>query len=204
MSAERVGVVVVDDQQLFSDGLVRIVEDTDDLSVVGVARDAQELDALPYELDPSVVVLDYRLAQDTALDVVPIIGQRWPAAQVLVVTGYDSERTRQLVIAAGCAGLLSKGESSARLLDAIRGLAAGRSLAVDAAPATSDTLTARELEVLALLAQGYGLPEIAERLYIGVVTVRNHVQHILRKLDASSQLEAVIIGMRHGLVDPPA
>lgn len=200
----RVGVVVVDDQQLFADGLVRIVDATDDLAVIGVARDARELGALAPELAPSVVVLDYRLAQDTALDVVPIIGQRWPQAQVLVVTGYDSERTRQLVLAAGCAGLLSKGASSERLLDAIRGLAAGGSLAVDEPQSNRDTLTARELEVLALLAQGYGVPEIAEQLYIGVVTVRNHVQHILRKLDASSQLEAVIIGMRRGLVDPPA
>lgn len=203
MSA-RVGVVVVDDQQLFADGLVRIVDATHDLSVIGVARDAAALDDLAPELAPAVVVLDFRLAQDTALDVVPIIERRWPAARVLVVTGYDSERTRQLVLGAGCAGLLSKGESADRLLEAIRGLAAGRTFTIDAAPVARDTLTARELEVLALLAQGYGLAEIAERLFIGVVTVRNHVQHILRKLDASSQLEAVIAGMRRGLVAPPA
>jgi DNA-binding NarL/FixJ family response regulator len=202
-TSTRARVVVVDDQRMFAEGLTRIIDAADDLAVVAVAAGGAELDAVAPNVVADVVVLDYRLGDDSALGLVPLIGARWPDARVLVATGFDSEHTRQQVRAAGCHGFVSKDESSTALLHAIRVLAAGGEVGFDPCGRDGDALTQRELEVLALLAEGCSAAEIADRLFIGVVTVRNHVQRILRKLDASTQLEAVIIGMRRGLVDPP-
>jgi DNA-binding NarL/FixJ family response regulator len=200
----RIRVVIVDDQVLVAEGLARIVAGSDDLAVVGMATGPDDLPALSVESAPHVVLLDYRLADDTGYAAVPAVAAAWPKARVLLVTGYPSEHTRSQARTAGCAGFVSKGESSEALLQAIRAIARGEDVGLDGTAADGEALTARELEVLGLLAEGRSAAEIAEQLFIGVVTVRNHVQRILRKLDASTQLEAVIVGMRRGFVDPPA
>lgn len=198
-----VAVMIVDDSRMFSDGLTRIIDGSGDLRVVGVAASAAEVAAIDDHVVPDVVVLDYRLADEPLLGIVPAITGRWRDARVVLVTGFASAHTRAQARRAGCHGFVSKDESAAVLLGAIRSVAIGNEVGLDDASSAPDALTPRELEVLALLAEGLSSADIAKRLFIGVVTVRNHVQRILRKLDASTQLEAVITAMRRGLVDPP-
>ncbi len=196
-------IAIIDDQQLFAEGLARIVEADSELHVVAIAAGPSDLPDVASGQAPHVVVLDYRLADDTGLAAVPAIKAAWPDARVLLVTGFASEHTRTQARVAGCHGFVGKDESPAAVLHAIKAIARDETVGLESADREGDVLTARELEVLALLGEGRSPAEIAQQLFIGVVTVRNHVQRILRKLDASTQLEAVIVGMRRGLVHPP-
>lgn len=208
-------VVIIDDHLLFADSLALALEASDEISVVAVVGTAADGLAAVTTHHPSVCLLDQRLPDGLGTDLIARLRDASPETEVLLVTGSDAPDSLRRAVLAGASGFVTKGERAPRLLDAVRRAAAGeavftaeqlRELTLASAHENwrlGADLTAREREVLTLLAGGSTTHAIAEELYISHATVRNHIQSVLVKLGAHSKLEAVTIAIRESLVDGP-
>ena len=169
-------------------------------------------------LQPDVVVLDMHLPDGNGLEAIAAIKARRPETRVVMLTGHADLDTLSRAAAAGASSFLPKETSVHDILAAIRDPHHGRlvvqgddvaamverAAAADATAAAVDSgLTARELDVLRLLGQGHSTRAIAEELFISLNTARSYIKDLLPKLGAHSQLEAVTIGIRRGLIPPP-
>jgi DNA-binding NarL/FixJ family response regulator len=207
-------VLIVEDHAMIAQGLKAALEDLDDLDVVGLASTVNDAERMAGRLDPDVVVLDYRLPDGEAPEAIRRLAVARPAARVLVLTAASDQRSVLRAIEAGAAGYLLKDQPLGDLVAGIRAVREGNTAVSPAvlpellarlrsAPAGPAHLTAREIEVLQLLADGRTNADVARQLHLSVNTVRNHVQRILNALDAHSKLEAVSIAMREGVIKPP-
>lgn len=209
-SSSRIGVLIVDDHEVFAASLARTLADEDDIVVLGTAGNADDaLLMLAPEVD--VVLCDHRLVGRSGIEVAGELRRRSPTVQVVMLTATNDDSVAIAAIEAGCAGFVTKSQSLAEVLAAVRAAAKGESVVSPALLARllprlgrragpRPELTARELEVLGLMADGRSNQAIADDLGLARDTVRNHVANILTKLDAHSKLEAVANAVRRGLV----
>ena len=197
-------VVVVDDHPMFREGL-RFALERAEVRVVGEAGDGREALAVVATTDPDVVVMDLAMPGLDGLAATERLVASGSRAHVLVLTMSEEDASVLAAMRAGARGYLVKGVAAAQVVSAVRALAAGHavfgpSLAarmldlLDRPPteARFPQLSAREREVLGHLAEGLSNPQIAERLVISPVTVRNHVTNILAKLQVTNRREAMI------------
>jgi DNA-binding NarL/FixJ family response regulator len=218
---ERIRVLVADDQPLVRSGFRMILEERDDLELVGEAADGAEAVALARELDPDVILMDVRMPNLDGVEATRRLVDANTRARILVLTTFDLDEYVYAAIRAGASGFLLKDVQPADLVDAIRVVAAGNSLfgpaaterlvtrfAQHAGPMTPtrslDDLTDREREILRLLASGLSNAELAQELHLGETTVKTHVSAILRKLGVRDRVQAVIAAYDSGLVQPGA
>ncbi|ANZ34778.1 DNA-binding response regulator [Lentzea guizhouensis] len=211
-------VLVCDDQALIRTGFATIIDAQPDLEVVGECGDGRTAVDLTGELTPDVVVMDVRMPVLDGIEATRLLAGAGVAqpAKVLVVTTFNLDEYVYEALRAGASGFLLKDAPPAQLLHGIRTVAAGAALlapevtrqlvgryAERIRPA-GDTpqvpLTARELEVLRLIADGLSNSEIAEALVISHETVKTYVSRILTKLDLRDRVQAVVYAFRHGLV----
>lgn len=216
----RIRVLLVEDHQLLAEALGLVLESKAGIEVVGSAATGEEGARLAAETRPDVALLDYRLPDATGADVARRIRASVPDAAVVILTGDPTDEALAAAVEAGAVGFLTKSGSAATVVDAVRRAAAGEILlGPDALSAlvrrareriplstererTAASLTAREREILALMAQGLDTRAIAERLVVGVSTVRTHAQSVLEKLGAHSRLEAVARASSLGILTP--
>lgn len=210
-------VLVVDDHQMFTESLVRLLGDEADLIVTGTAQTSAEAVEAVRSERPDVVLLDYQLPDADGATAARDILATAPDTRIVVLTGFADSATIHAALEAGCTGFLTKDRAASELVGAVRAAHAGESpISPDsasmllphfgAAPATDGGgggLTDREREILAFIAQGLSNQAIANQLFISVNTVRNHVQNLNRKLGASSKLEAASIAQQRGLIPRP-
>jgi two-component system invasion response regulator UvrY len=207
----RISVLLVDDHAVVREGYRRLLERDDSLFVVGEAATAAEAIRFDGEFEPDVVVLDIGLPGVSGIEILRRIIARRPAARVLMFSVYHDGIYATRAISAGARGYLSKASAPDLLVDAVRAVAAGqRYLSPDvelamtmqssAANRLADALSTRELEVLRLLIQGYGIDEIAERLGLSPKTAANHQSSIKQKLGADSALQLILIAQQFGLI----
>ncbi|KWX24560.1 LuxR family transcriptional regulator [Mycolicibacterium wolinskyi] len=212
--AAAIRVLIVDDQRLVRAGLRMLCESTPDLEVVGEAADGAEAARAAAELAPDVILMDLRMPGVDGITATRHVISARPEAKVLALTTFDDDDHLYPVLAAGAAGFLVKDTSPAELVDAIRRTAAGdfalsphllRRLvnrAVDAqlldSSPSSDAvpLTPRELEVLPLVVDGLSNQEIADRLHLGVTTVKTHVANLMDKTGAQNRVQLAVYGCR--------
>ena len=204
-------VLIVDDERLFAELMRVALAAAPDIEVCGVVHDMATAVSSVSELRPGVVLSDYHLPDGTGADVARQLRRAAPQVSVLVLTGDPSATVLAEVARSGAVGHLTKSRSFDEVVQAVRAAASGEILF---APSElqrlllteredrqlEEPLTARELEVLRLLASGVSTTVGAEMLGISPATLRAHVQAILRKLGAHSRLEAVAEGARLGLV----
>jgi DNA-binding NarL/FixJ family response regulator len=210
-----VRVLVIDDHEMFAESIARVLGQEPDIEVVGVAASVTDGVALAAVHEPDVVVVDWRLPDGDGGSAITGVREVAPSTRALVLTGSEDDRALVAAIDAGCAGFLTKDKAVKELVAAVRLIYAGD--AYIPAPMLASLLhrfgksyrgigsdlTRRELEILDHLAAGLSNPAIADRLYLSVHTVRNHVQNVLSKLGAHSKLEAVAIAVREGLLPTP-
>jgi DNA-binding NarL/FixJ family response regulator len=210
-------VLVADDQALVRAGFRQLLEREPDLDVIGEAADGAEAVELARRGRPDVVVMDVRMPNIDGLEATRRVLSERPAPRVLVLTTFDLDEYVFEALRAGASGFLLKDAAPEELVSAIRLVARGDALlapsvtrrvieefAHRAAPSPPNPglegLTPREREVLLLVARGLSNAEIAGELFLTLGTVKTHVAHILRKLDARDRVQAVVVVYESGLI----
>jgi two-component system response regulator DevR len=205
--------MIVDDHEVVRMGLRAALEVEPDFTVVAEAGNGQEAIDKARVHRPEIVLMDVRMEGMDGIAACREIRSELPATRVLMLTSYAEEETVVAALLAGAAGYVLKNVPRAKLLEALRSVAAGESL-LDSRitrnvieklmtprgqQESDDDLTAREREVLALIAEGATNKEIAARLVVSENTARNHVSHILSKLGFSRRSEAAAYAVKKGI-----
>ncbi len=205
-------VLIVDDHELVAEALQRSLGGEADLVVVGHELTVAGAVRAARELHPAVILMDFLLPDGHGTDATRIIKGELPDTEIILLTGAADVTVLAEALEAGCSGFVSKAGSFRELPRSIRGVLDGEvrvprnmldQLAAHVLPHPArvrSDLTARELEILQLLAQGSSTGSMVEELVLSVHTVRNHIRNILVKLHAQSRLEAVVIATRQGLI----
>jgi len=204
-------VLVVDDQRLIREGIASLLDLQDGITVVGMAANGKEAIERTLELAPDLVLMDVRMPELDGVAAVAVLRRAAPGCRVVMLTTFDDEEYVVQALRAGAAGYLLKDLPAAELADAVRLAHAGVTPLDDAAArrlasalATAEPapemLTARETEVLRLIAAGATNREIAGRLYLSEGTVKNHISRILSRLGLRDRTQAAIYGRDHGLL----
>jgi DNA-binding NarL/FixJ family response regulator len=208
-------VVVVDDHELFRQGVIGLLEERG-IEVVGEAGLAADAIRIAREVGPCVVLMDLRLPGMSGVEATQRLAAVAPLARVLVLTVFVDDQHIIDALLAGACGYVLKDAPIEQIVEGIRAAARGEALISPRIASrlvrrvrepgqieqtvTVEALTPRELEVLALLAQGLDNSEIARALYLSQHTVKNHVSTILSKLQVENRIQAAVRAVRGGLV----
>jgi DNA-binding NarL/FixJ family response regulator len=213
-------VVVADDQETVRAGLAALLATQPDFAVVGTAADGREAVRVCGEHRPDVVLLDVRMPAMDGIEATRRLAAADHAPRVIILTTFDLDDYVYDALGAGASGFLLKDAGAERLFDAVRVVAAGDALLAPAVtrrliaefarhrprpprrPDMLEELTARETEVLRLVAEGLSNREIADRLVVSDETVKTHVSQVLGKLGLRDRTQAVVIAYESGLVEP--
>jgi DNA-binding NarL/FixJ family response regulator len=215
-------VVVADDQALVRGGMRMILDSQPDIEVVGEAVDGRAAVTITRECAPDVVLMDVRMPDLDGIEATRrLLGDTATAPKVLILTTFDLDGYVYEAIRAGASGFLLKSAPPQQLVEAVRAVMAGDALLApeitrrllerfierppvgNGPPPEVAELTAREREVLRLVAEGLSNAEIATALFLSEATVKTHVTHILTKLRLRDRVQAVALAYRCGFMDTP-
>jgi DNA-binding NarL/FixJ family response regulator len=205
-------VLIVEDHQVVAEGLAALINDQQDMSVVGHAGSVADSVTRAAELNPDVVLVDFRLTDGTGADAAGAIRQIRPETKLIFLTREDTDAARFAALEAGASAFIHKSRAAQDVVDAIRSVAAGGSLFTPRTiakllnsrrevEAQLERLTPREKEVLRLMAEGIPSRDIAARLGISYTTVRTHIRSLGSKLGVHSKLEAIVKARELALVE---
>ena len=217
-----VRVMIVDDQALVRAGFRMILEAEVDIEVVGEASDGGQAVDECGRLKPDVVLMDVRMPEMDGIEATRrLLGKDKGETKVVMLTTFDMDEYVYDALRAGASGFMLKDVPPEQLVDGIRAVASGDALlapsvtrrvieefvrrppaSVRTLPAKLEDLTARELEVLKLVARGLSNAEIAKELFVSETTVKTHVAHVLMKLDLRDRVQAVVLAYESGLIQP--
>ena len=211
MNASTIRVLVIDDHTLFRRGVVALLSADAGLAVVGEAADALEGTGLAASMQPDVVLLDLNMPTVSGLQALPAIKEAAPHARIVMLTVSEDAEDLVACLQAGASGYLLKNIDADFLREAIRRIARGESVMSESmtaklvrevqrpAEAPKPSLSPREQEILALIAKGASNKEAARELGVAESTIKIHVQHILRKLNLSTRVQAAVYATEQGL-----
>jgi two-component system nitrate/nitrite response regulator NarL len=213
MSSARIRVLIVDDHPVYREGVIRVLERRPEIEVVGQVEAGREALAEIRRLGPDVALVDLRLPDIDGITVADVAGREAPLTKIIIVSAFQDSATVYRALASGARAYLPKVCSGDALCRTILAVARGETVippAVQAGVASEirarrdradkPLLTARELEVLRLAADGLSAPEIAERLMLSVTTVKTHLQNTYGKLEVTDRAAAVAQALRRGLL----
>jgi DNA-binding NarL/FixJ family response regulator len=213
-------VLVADDQSMIRAGFRLLLAREPDIDVVAEARNGIEAIQQAARFNPTVVLMDIRMPELDGLEATRRILAADPAARVLILTTFDLDEYVYEALQAGASGFVLKDDPPEQLIGALRTVAGGDALLSPTItkrvirqfaqlrrpipPKAVEELTARELDIFRLIAEGLSNAEISGRLFIGETTVKTHVTHILAKLDLRDRVQAVVLAYQTGLFASPA
>jgi len=212
---ESIQVLIVDDHHIVREGQRALIESEPGMEVIGEAVDGQQAVDLARDLAPDVILLDLQMPKKDGLEAIKEIRDENSQAKILVLTSFTDEENIYTAIRSGAIGYLLKDSSPREILAAIRSVHQGDiSMSPNIAEKlmrelqrssnltpTTDPLTAREVEILKLVAKGMPNLDIADQLVISERTVRTHVTNILSKLHLANRTQAALYALREGLAD---
>jgi two-component system nitrate/nitrite response regulator NarL len=213
VSPSKVRVVVADDHPLYREGVVRALSSSGQVDVVAEVGDGREALSEIQEKEPDVALLDYKLPSLDGVAIVHAVSRDGLPTRVLLLSAFTESGLVYEALQTGAAGYLPKEAKREQIVDSVLACARGETVvptelasglvseirmrASNDAPALTD----REREILRLIAAGKSLPQIAKELYLGVTTVKTHVQHLYEKLGVSDRAAAVAEAMRRRLIE---
>ena len=210
-------IVVVDDHKIVREGLVRLLQEREDFTVVGEASDGEEAVQMVLDKQPDIVIMDIWMPRLSGIDATRRLGKRDCDSKILVLSMHESRTYVEEVLRAGASGYIVKNSAATDLIQAIDAVCGGASYlspaitqqVVDAIARPGDTspsgvamLTDREREVLQLIAEGLSSKEIANMLGVSLKTVDSHRSNLMEKLDIHKVSGLVRFAIRAGLVEP--
>ena len=201
-------VLVADDHPIVRGGIVGLLASADDIEVVGEAVDGPTAVSEALRLEPDIVLMDLRMPGFDGDEATARILAERPGIRVVVLTTYESDASILTAIEAGASGYLLKAAPQEEILEGVRSVARGEvalapgiaALLVKRVATPAITLSPRETEVLALVAQGNSNPEIAARLHLSEATVKTHLLHVFEKLGVRDRTRAVTKAMELGVL----
>jgi DNA-binding NarL/FixJ family response regulator len=200
-------ILSVDDHPLLRKGIAALVNAESDMKLIGEASNGHEAIAMYRTHRPDVTLMDMQMPDLSGTDTIASIRDEFPEARIIVLTTYTGDVQVLRALKAGARAYILKGHVHRELLETIRAVHAGEKrippdVATELAEHTMDDgLTAREIDVLRLIATGNANKQIADQLSIGEATVKSHVTNILSKLGANDRAHAVTIGLKRGIID---
>jgi DNA-binding NarL/FixJ family response regulator len=212
MTDRIITLLIVDDHPVVRDGLRGMLAADPGFDVLGEAAGGVEAVELALRLNPDVVLMDLRMPAGSGVDAIAELTRRGARAKVLVLTTYDTDSDTIPAIEAGATGYLLKDAPREELFAAVRAAAEGRTVLSPAVASrlvsavrkpvvpVGETLSAREREVLALVAKGTSNREIARELFISEATVKTHLTHLYGKLGARDRAAAVAVAYDRGIL----
>ncbi|MEW9533841.1 response regulator [Microbispora sp. NPDC049125] len=209
MSEVPIRLLIADDHPIVRDGIRGMFAGAPDFVVLGEAGDGAQAVELARALNPDVILMDLRMPRMDGVTAIKELARLEITARVLVLTTYDTDKDVLPAIEAGATGYLLKDTQRDDLIRAVRTAARGEAVLSPSVAtrllgqvrAPADPLSARELEVLDLIAQGTTNREVAARLFISEATVKSHLLHIYTKLGVNDRAAAVAVAFRRGLLD---
>jgi DNA-binding NarL/FixJ family response regulator len=216
------GILIADDQALVRAGFRMILEAEEDMEVVGEAADGRKAVDEARRVKPDVVLMDVRMPDMDGIEATArLLANGESTAKVVMLTTFDMDEYVYDALRAGASGFLLKDVPPEQLVAGIRAVASGDALlapsvtrrvieefvrrppaSVRTSPSEVGELTARELEVLKLIARGLSNSEIAKELFVSETTIKTHVAHVLMKLGLRDRVQAVVLAYESGLVEP--
>jgi two-component system nitrate/nitrite response regulator NarL len=212
-SKKRVRVLVADDHPLYRDGVVRALAGSGQVEIVAEVGDGRDALTEIQEKQPDVALLDYKLPSLDGVTIAHAVTRDGLSTKVLLLSAFTESGLVYEALQTGAAGYLAKEARREQIVDSVLACARGETVVPSelAAGLVSEirlraahdgpALTDREREILRLIAEGKSLPEIAKQLYLGVTTVKTHVQHLYDKLGVSDRAAAVAEAMRRRLIE---
>ena len=216
-----ISVLLCDDQALVRDGFRMILNNEEDINVVGEASDGAEAVELTKRLLPQIALMDVRMPNMNGIEATRRILHSGVESRVVILTTFDLDEYVYEALRAGASGFLLKDVTARQLVDGVRVVASGEALLAptvtrrllerfaptlpggdDPAPPALESLTERELEILTLLASGLSNAELGAKLYLSEPTIKTHLSSIFRKLGVRDRVQAVIAAFDAGLVEP--
>jgi DNA-binding NarL/FixJ family response regulator len=213
----KIRVLIADDQSMVRAGFRMLLSGEEDVEVVAEARNGLEAVAAAARFDPTVVLMDIRMPELDGLEATRRIIAANGGARILILTTFGLDEYIYEALTAGASGFVLKDDPPEQLIAAVRTVAAGEALLSPAVtkrvieqfariprhdpPKELDELTARERDILRLIAGGLSNAEIGEQLYIGETTVKTHVTHILQKLGLRDRVQVVVLAHETGLFE---
>lgn len=203
-------ILLVDDHEMVRLGLKSYLDLQEDVEVVAESSNGRKGVEQALELRPDVIIMDIVMPEMNGIEATMAILETWPEAKILILTSYLDNEKIYPVLDAGAKGYMLKTSSADEILHAIRKVARGE-IAIETEVSKKvqyhrnhielhDDLTARERDILGLLAKGYENQRIADELFISLKTVKTHVSNILSKLEVSDRTQAVVYAFQHHLV----
>ena len=230
-SGTKIKVVICEDQPQILKNQLKILQESQEIEVIGTALSGEATLELLEKKQPDVLLQDLGLPRMTGIEVTREVKRRWPAIEVLIFTIFDEEEKVIEAVKAGASGYLLKGATSAKIIESIREVKSGGSVIQpnlarrllkhfrvpeEGAPVepykpplppgnreepATRPLTEREIEILRLISKGLSNNEAARVLTLSRATVRTHLEHIYEKLEVTNRVEAVTEGLRKGLIE---
>ncbi|HVG00346.1 MAG TPA: response regulator transcription factor, partial [Chloroflexia bacterium] len=212
-------VLIADDHKMFRQGLRMLFEMEADIKVVGEARDGLEVQELAVALEPDIILMDINMPGTDGVEATRQVLKKRPEQAVIILTMFREDEHVYQAINAGARGYVLKDADSMDVLRAIRSVADGGSV-LDAAMTNKvfqqfkqmseksekhnpEGLTNRELEILALIANGDSNRVIGEKLFLSEKTIKNYITSIFQKLQTSDRTHAAVYAIQHGLISQP-
>ncbi len=213
-------VLLADDQRVVREGLGTLLGLLDGIELVGTAADGEEAVALAGKYDPDVVLMDLRMPRCDGISAIRRLAERGERPRAIALTTFADDASVLGALRAGARGYLTKDAGADQIRAAVEAVARGEAALdpavqhhviaalsgpapVESSPDLPDGLTPREVEVLALIAEGLTNAEIAGRLVVSGATVKTHVNHIFAKTGARDRAQAVVYAYAHGLAESP-
>lgn len=231
MSLKKIRVVIVDDHQLFREGLKRIINLEDEMEVIAEYSDGNGIIDNYQTIEPDVILMDINMPKINGVETTKRVKQQYPDAKIMILSIHDDEGYVFETLRAGASGYLLKDMEAETLITAIKAVANGNAyihpeitgkvideyrrlstrdndnsgsiepIFFNKAIDWHEVLTNREIEVLQLMAEGNSNRSIGEKLFISEKTVKNHVSNILQKMDVEDRTQAVITAVKNGWVN---